>query len=109
MRGAVWLALVAVGLCAGCERPTVPNASAMPRAAAGCAACHGPLGISAIDVYPNLAGQKETYLLNQLRAYKSGERSNPMMQSIVIAMDDDTLKSLAAYFASLPPCVSEKP
>ena len=34
--------------------------------AATCAACHGANGVSAIPMYPNLAGQKEAYLLLSL-------------------------------------------
>ena len=32
-----------------------------------CAACHGNNGISMIPMYPNLAGQKEQYLVDKLQ------------------------------------------
>ena len=35
-----------------------------------CAACHGSAGISAVPMYPNLAGQKEIYLTKQLKDFK---------------------------------------
>ena len=38
-----------------------------------CAACHGPLGIAAMPNTPNLAGQPEQYLTEQLKAYRSGK------------------------------------
>ena len=45
-----------------------------------CAACHGPDGNSPSGQYPSLAGQGEPYLIKQLKAYKSGERENAIMQ-----------------------------
>ncbi len=45
-----------------------------------CAACHGPDGNSPSGQYPSLAGQGERYLIKQLKAYKSGERENAIMQ-----------------------------
>ena len=40
-------------------------------AASICASCHGPAGVSASPLFPDLAGQKETYLLAQLKAFKA--------------------------------------
>ena len=37
-----------------------------------CAACHGATGISAVPMYPNLAGQKEIYFTKQLKDFKTG-------------------------------------
>lgn len=105
-----WPVLLATIWLIGCDAPHGARSSNQaPPAAASCAACHGPAGISSLDVYPNLAGQKETYLLNQLRAYRAGDRPNPMMQSVLMALEDDTLQALAAYYASLPPCAADKP
>lgn len=107
-----WLlpVLLVMSWLTGCDAPSgaLPG-DRVPPAAASCAGCHGPAGISSLDVYPNLAGQKEIYLLNQLRAYRAGDRPNPMMQSVLMALDDDTLRALAAYYASLPPCVVDGP
>ena len=69
--------------------------------AATCAACHGGAGISPAPVYPNLAGQKEMYLYQQLAAFKSGTRDNAMMASMVAGLSDDDMKNIAAYYASL--------
>jgi len=70
-----------------------------------CAACHGPLGVSLVRHYPNLAGQKEQYLLATLRAYRSGERSSPKEMSPVAEMlTDQDIQNLAAYFSRLSPC-----
>lgn len=68
---------------------------------ASCAGCHGGAGISPAPIYPNLAGQKEMYLYQQLAAFKSGTRDNAMMASMVAGLSDDDMKNIAAYYASL--------
>ena len=67
-----------------------------------CAECHGLNGISVIANFPNLAGQKELYLLAQLKAFKEGRRKNVEMSLIVKNVSDSDIANLAAYFASLP-------
>jgi cytochrome c553 len=65
-----------------------------------CAACHGAEGISAIPMYPNLAGQKEAYLVKQLKDFKSGARKDPVMSAMAMPLSDDDIANVAAYFAS---------
>lgn len=69
--------------------------------AAACAACHGAEGISANPVWPNLAGQKEVYLVKQMKAFKDGSRKDPMMGPMAMPLSDADMANLAAYFASL--------
>ena len=64
-------------------------------------ACHGANGISPNDIWPNLAGQKEGYLAKQLKAFRDGQRKDPMMAPMVAALSDADIADLAAYFASL--------
>ncbi|ALO33528.1 cytochrome C [Colwellia sp. MT41] len=66
-----------------------------------CAACHGPAGISAVPTYPNLAGQKEAYLVKQLTDFKSGKRNDPVMKGMVMALSATDIENLAAYYANL--------
>ena len=73
------------------------------KAQAVCAACHGANGVSVSDSIPNLAGQRSAYLENQLKAWKSGTRKNPVMNAIGAQLSGDEMGNLAAYFASLPP------
>ena len=70
--------------------------------AAVCAACHGANGISIIPDYPNLAGQKVKYLESSIKAYRDGERKNPIMSPMASGLTDDDVANIAAYFASLP-------
>jgi cytochrome c553 len=67
-----------------------------------CAACHGVDGISLVRDYPNLAGQKELYLIAQLEAFRSGERKSPLLMNPVASiLTDDEIKNLAAYYSRL--------
>lgn len=69
--------------------------------AAMCAACHGAAGISAIPMYPNLAGQKEAYLAKQLKDFKSGTRKDPVMGAMAMGLSDTDVANIAAYYSSL--------
>jgi len=93
------LSVLAVGVPEGAAAGG--DAAAGKAKAAMCAGCHGPKGISTNALWPNLAGQKEKYLLVQLKAIKSGKRDVPIMKPIVASMSEDDLENLAAYFASL--------
>lgn len=70
---------------------------------ATCVACHGSNGISAIPMYPNLAGQKEAYLAIALKAYRDGTRKNMVMAPMAKPLSDEDIANLAAYYASLDP------
>ncbi|TRX55076.1 c-type cytochrome [Thalassomonas sp. M1454] len=66
-----------------------------------CAACHGATGISAVPMYPNLAGQKEAYLVKQLKDFKSGTRKDPVMGAMAMPLSDADIANLSAYYASV--------
>ena len=46
-------------------------------------------------------GQSEFYLINAMKAYKSGERKNDMMSSVAPALSQKDIEDLAAYFAAI--------
>lgn len=69
-----------------------------------CAACHGVNGIAKIDTYPNLAGQKEQYLINALMAYKNKQRIGGqavIMQAMATNLSEQDIEDLSAYYAGL--------
>ena len=70
-----------------------------------CKACHGPAGGgNAGSGYPAVGGQYVGYTLAQLKAFKSGARSNDerkLMRNIVEKLSDDQLEALANYMASI--------
>jgi cytochrome c553 len=69
--------------------------------AAACTACHGQNGISVNAAWPTLAGQHEDYLLNALRQYRDGTRTDPVMTAQAALLAEEDLPKLARYFASL--------
>jgi cytochrome c553 len=69
--------------------------------AQACAACHGAEGKSPSDLWPNLAGQKAGYLAKQLKAFRDGTRTDPMMTPFAKPLTDADIDNLAAYFSSL--------
>lgn len=82
------------------------DASAAGDAAAGkskaavCVACHGPNGNSTNPLWPKLAGQHAAYLEKQLKAFKSGERKDPLMSPMAAPLSEQDIADVAAYFAS---------
>jgi cytochrome c553 len=58
---------------------------------------------------PNLAGQPEGYLSDQLLAYRSGKRQHEIMSLIAKPLTDDEIANLAAWYGSLQVEVIDKP
>ena len=77
--------------------------------AATCAACHGQNGISINAVWPTLAGQWEDYLLNALKQYRDGTRTDPVMTAQAALLAEEDLATLAMYFSSLEGLETTKP
>lgn len=94
----IFLALLAPSVVVLALEGADPQAGAQK--AAACAGCHGGDGNSVTAQFPNLAEQHASYLYEQLRHFKSGERKNAIMQAQVANLNAQDLKDLAAYFAS---------
>jgi cytochrome c553 len=74
-----------------------------------CATCHGENGISRMENIPSLAGQPDQFIQWQLVFFRAGSRKNEQMQPIVEQLDNEDIRNLGAYFASLPPPKTTKP
>ncbi|MGF6311814.1 cytochrome c553 [Bradyrhizobium sp. i1.8.4] len=68
-----------------------------------CAGCHGDNGLSQTENIPSLAGQLDQFIQWQLVFFRAGARKNEQMQPIVEQLDNDDIRNLGAYFASLTP------
>jgi cytochrome c553 len=71
-----------------------------------CSSCHNIDGNSTVPAWPNIAGQSERYLLEQLRAFKQGDqgnRPNVVMQGILAPLSDQDLIEFSRYFAAQKP------
>ncbi|MGF1789798.1 c-type cytochrome [Photobacterium profundum] len=69
-----------------------------------CMTCHGVDGIATIDPYPNLRGQRASYLISALKDYKSRERTSGLailMQQQADALTDQDMKDIAHYYSTL--------
>jgi cytochrome c553 len=76
------------------------DAAAGKAKSAICASCHGVDGVSLSPLWPNLKGQKEQYLVKQMKAFRDGTRQDPMMAPMVAALSDDDIANLAAYYSA---------
>ena len=76
------------------------NAQAGQAKSTTCLACHGVDGNSANPEWPNLAAQHASYVQRELKAFKSGERQNPLMSPMAATLQDQDMEDLGAFFAS---------
>ena len=74
-----------------------------------CIGCHGEDGISQIENIPSLAAQPDLFIQWQLVFFRAGARKNEQMQPIVEQLNNEDIRNLGAYFASLPPPEAAKP
>ncbi len=72
-----------------------------PAKLALCVACHGTDGIGRDPSWPNLAGQKKTYLVTQLKAFRDGKIDSATMLPLVVELTDDDIEQLAEYYSHL--------
>ena len=68
-----------------------------------CTACHGEGGISQIENMPSLAGQHDQFIQWQLVFFRAGTRKNEQMQPVVEQLNNEDIRNLGAYFATLTP------
>jgi cytochrome c553 len=106
---------VALGACLAMCFAAQDRAEAQGDAKAGrqkaevCAVCHGLDGLAKIPEAPNLAGQSEGYLIEQITAFKSGERKNEMMSVVVQDLSPTDIENLAAYYSAIEISVGKTP
>jgi cytochrome c553 len=68
--------------------------------AATCAACHGTDGRAVAGAaIPGLAGMPAPYLVEQLKAFKSGARPGSVMPQLAKGYSDAQIEQLAQTFA----------
>jgi cytochrome c553 len=67
-----------------------------------CAACHGADGNAVSADFPSLAGQTWRYLYVQLRDYKEGRRSNPLMSPMAANLSREDMIAIANFYAAKP-------
>jgi len=100
-----WLALsvLLAALSGSLPRPALAGDAAAARAKVQtlCENCHGKDGVAVLPGAANLSGQQKEYLVQQLRAYRSGSRQNPQMSIIAKTLTDADIENLADWYASI--------
>ncbi len=67
-----------------------------------CIGCHGPRGRGNPGAkIPAIGGQHAAYTANTLKAYRSGERQNQMMNAIAGYLTDADIEALSGYLQGL--------
>jgi len=97
-------ALFALGAAGAHAQAPAGNADAAKNKISMCIGCHGVPGYKTAypDVYhvPKISGQHPAYLVNALKAYKSGERPHPSMRGIAASLSEQDMADLAAYYGA---------
>jgi cytochrome c553 len=74
------------------------DAAAGKTKATACMACHA--GSSPNDDIPHLAGQRATYIVKQLKAFKATDRKNVVMNALTTVLSEADIDNLATFYAA---------
>ncbi len=85
------------------SKPAVGDPAAGERLSANCGGCHGLQGHTIDARTPALAGQDPQYLVETMKYYRDGTRKHEEMKAMLVAMKDDDLQHIAAYYAVQQP------
>jgi cytochrome c553 len=119
-RGAVRLVLGAALplILLGCSDSDSAKSKPQPAADVGagkllaeqqCKACHGMDGKGVAPAIPNLAGQRDLYLVAALAEYMNGKRSHAALRDRAMRLNETEARNVAAFYASLPPIAPVAP
>jgi len=94
-------ATLAVGMPALPAAAQDAGALRLKALAATCANCHGTQG-RAVDgaAVPGLAGMPAAYMVEQVKAFKSGARPATVMHQLAKGYSEAQIEQVAAYFAA---------
>ncbi|MCU7811926.1 MAG: cytochrome c4 [Candidatus Thiodiazotropha sp. (ex Notomyrtea botanica)] len=97
-----WLVIASIALTlAVTGAQAAGNADEGKTKSAICAGCHAADGNSGLNpLWPKIAGQHPGYIEKQLKAFKDGERTDPLMAPMAMPLSEQDMADLAAYFSS---------
>lgn len=88
-------------------------AASAPPSLKACVLCHTESGVSPTPNYPNLAAQRASYLVDQLKAIRDKRRNTPdsvnYMRPVVSRLSEQDMTELADYYSALPPATGNPP
>lgn len=71
-----------------------------------CRSCHGYNGRGVDPIYPKIGQQKYVYLVNQLKNWRDGSRTNDpreQMQKVARKLSDEDIRNVASYLTGASP------
>jgi cytochrome c553 len=107
-----WMKKLTLAFCIltlGSPAASAANANLTGDVAAGktksaqCAICHGADGNSVNPLWPKLAGQHASIIVQQLKNFQSEIRQDPSMSPMAAPLTEQDMLNLAAYFESQKP------
>ena len=78
-------------------------------ATAACAGCHGNAGVTQIPAIPSLVGLDPKYLIDAMKAYKTGQRKNDTMKAMLASVTDAGMNNIALYYGLQKPARAQTP
>lgn len=103
--------LTAVMVSAGAAAGTEDGKTIVLKGASGapaCQACHGADGAGQPSLgYPRLAGLSAVYIVEQLKSFDDGSRSNDIMEPIAKALSQKDRRAVAEYMSRQTPPVAK--
>jgi cytochrome c553 len=102
-RGRLWLSLFSTVLAVSTAQAFEGDPDRGRVKADSCLGCHGIPSYS--NTYPNyhvpkVGGQNEAYIISALLAYRSGQRAHDTMHINALALSDQDIADIAAFFSS---------
>ena len=102
--GILWLLVAPATATAGDDPGARLAHEGNDRGATACIQCHGEQGQGQTQpAFPRLAGLPKAYLVEQLEAYREGQRPNATMAQIARNLDDDEIEAVSRHYADMEP------
>jgi cytochrome subunit of sulfide dehydrogenase len=101
MKRFLLVGLLALGTTAGHAQTADKDALYIKSLAATCSNCHGTNGVAVQgSSVVSLAGLKKDYIVEQMKAFKSGARPATIMHQLSKGYSDAQIEQIAGYFAA---------
>jgi cytochrome c553 len=98
----------AAAAAAGPAKPD-PVQAGKAVAAAACAGCHGNAGVTQIAGMPSLVGLDPKYLIDAMKAYKTGQRKHDTMKAMLASLSEPAMNNIALFYALQTPAGAKTP